>query len=453
MQFGGQRTDTNLKPLGKPHNFFISLTNDVVPDPFSVLVTGITPQKTLTDGITEAAFLDIFQKEIATPGTIFCGYNIVRFDDEFMRYLHYRNFYDPYEWQYKDGRSRWDLLDVVRMTRALRPEGIRWPLDAKGKATNRLELITALNNIEHVGAHDALSDVRASLQIAKLIKKTQPKLFDFLLGIRDKHKVAELVESDQPFVYTSGKYQSEYEKTTIAVLLARHPKRPGALVYDLRYDPDEFATLTPDQLAEAWRWHKDDAESRLPVKNLLYNRNPAVAPLSVLDEASQKRLHLTVAHAKRNHVKLLAHKSFAARVLKALSLLDEQQQLRFQQEEPNVDAQLYGGFFEGADKQHMQAVHKTTPELLTRLGPTFRDKRLKSLLPLYKARNFPNALTTEEYQAWEHHRAEHLLGGEDSRLSRYFNKIAELRQLPSTTTGQKHILQDLQLYGESITPE
>ena len=153
MQFAGQRTDMGLKPIGEPVNVLIKLSDDILPDPDAIFVTGITPQSTVQDGITEVEFLKLFYEQVATPGTIFVGYNTIRFDDEFMRFLHYRNFYDAYEWQWRDNRSRWDLLDVVRMTRALRPDGIQWPI-VDGKATNRLELITKLNGVSHEHAHD-----------------------------------------------------------------------------------------------------------------------------------------------------------------------------------------------------------------------------------------------------------------------------------------------------------
>ncbi|MEK7153130.1 MAG: exodeoxyribonuclease I, partial [Patescibacteria group bacterium] len=179
MQFAGQRTDMQLNPIGEPANVFIRLTEDILPDPDAVLVTGITPQAAIADGITEAEFLKLFTEDIAVPYTIFVGFNTVRFDDEFVRCLHYRNFYDPYEWQWQDGRSRWDLLDLVRMTRALRPEGIEWPFDIKGNPTNRLELLTALNKLEHEHAHDALSDVEATIAVARLVRNKQEKLFDF----------------------------------------------------------------------------------------------------------------------------------------------------------------------------------------------------------------------------------------------------------------------------------
>src|SRR2546430_1997837 len=77
MQFAGQRTDMDLKPIGDPVNVLIKLTPDVLPEPDAILITGITPQKTLQDGVTEAEFLELFFKEVVTPGTIFIGFNSV----------------------------------------------------------------------------------------------------------------------------------------------------------------------------------------------------------------------------------------------------------------------------------------------------------------------------------------------------------------------------------------
>lgn len=192
MQFAGQRTTLTLEPVGEPVNVLIRLSEDILPQPDAILITGITPQMTLADGITEPEFLQLFTKEVAIKGTIFVGFNSVRFDDEFMRFLHYRNFYDAYGWQWRDGRGKWDLLDVIRMLRALRPEGIEWPSDENGKSTNRLELLTKANGLDHEAAHDALSDVQASIALAKLVREKQPKLFEYLLMMRDKKRVAEL---------------------------------------------------------------------------------------------------------------------------------------------------------------------------------------------------------------------------------------------------------------------
>ena len=187
MQFAGQRTDLDLNPIGDPINLLVKLPDDTLPSPKAIMVTKITPQKTQQDGLTEAELCRYLIDEVFTPNTCILGFNTVRFDDEFMRHLFWRNFYDPYEWQWKDGRSRWDILDLTRLTRALRPEGINWPTQEKEKngqkitvKTNRLELITKLNHIEHEHAHDALADVYATIAVARLIKEKQPDLFNYL---------------------------------------------------------------------------------------------------------------------------------------------------------------------------------------------------------------------------------------------------------------------------------
>jgi len=218
MQFAGIRTDMDLQPIGEPINVLVKLNDDVLPSPEALMVTNITPQQTQADGYKESEFARMLSEEVFIPDTIAVGFNNIRFDDEFIRHLFWRNFYDPYEWSWKDGRSRWDLLDVVRMTRALRPDGIKWPVDAKGVATNRLELLSSVNGLDHFKAHDALSDVEALIGVTKLIRQKQPQLYDYLLQLRDKKAVKQLVNLDnkQPFVYVSGRLDSEFNKATVA---------------------------------------------------------------------------------------------------------------------------------------------------------------------------------------------------------------------------------------------
>lgn len=458
MQFAGQRTDMELQPTGEPVNVLIKLTPDVLPDPDAVLITGITPQATLQDGLTEAEFLQHFYDEVVQDDTIFLGYNSVRFDDEFMRYLHYRNFWDAYEWQWNGGCSRWDLLDVVRMTRALRPEGIEWPFAPDGKPSNRLEYLTKVNKLDHVKAHDALEDVYATIAVAKLIREKHQNLFDYLLDCRQKKVVKELVLQGQPFAYTSGRYPSETFHTTAAVLLAPHRKQDSALVYDLRHDPAKYLDMSVEQLADCWRWKKDSKEQRLPVKNLKYNRCPAVAPLGVIkDDATWGRLQLSL-EAVQNHWQTLKKRQheFAGKVQEALDILDaerEYPQTTLVDDELTVDGRLYDNFFERHDKELMRVVRAAKGSELASLELDFQDDRLSSLLPLYKARNYPASLDSEERAVWEHFVHKRLFdGGKDSRVAAYFRRLAELAESKGLTENQRYLLQELQLYGESVVP-
>jgi len=445
MQFAGIRTDMNLRQIGEPFDILVKLNDDVLPSPEALMVTGITPQQTLADGYSEAEFAKILNNEVFTPDTIVVGFNNIRFDDEFVRHLFWRNFYDPYEWSWKDGCSRWDLLDVVRMTRALRPEGIEWPVDKNGKATNRLELITKLNKIDHFKAHDALSDVEATIAVAKLIHDKQLQLYEYLLKMRDKNEVKQLVNLDdkRPFVYVSGRYEAEFNKATVAFPLTAG-KNGNVVVYDLRHDPTDFIGMSVKELAKVFyaSWEERQAEGfvRLPIKELQYNRAPAVAPLGVLMQADGwAKIGLNEAIIAKHREILLKSPDFAENIR---SLLENREAFK---KSPDPEAQLYDGFLPNGDKLRVEAVRNADARELADFHPDFTDERLDGLLLHYKARNFPKSLAEDETVAWEKWRS----GKIAASLPDF---VSSLQKLSTTTTDENKlfILKELQLWAESV---
>lgn len=428
MQFAGIRTDMNLKQIGEPVNVLVKLGEDTLPSPQAIMVTKITPQSTLMDGFTEAEFCKYIMDEIFTPGTIAMGYNSVRFDDEFMRHTFWRNFYDPYEWQWKDNRSKWDLLDVVRMTRALRPEGINWPVTPEGKATNRLELITKDNNISHEHAHDALSDVEALISVTRLIKERQPQLYNWLFKMRDKKVVQKLInlEKPAPFVYSSGRYSSEFEKTTVAYPIAP-AKNGNVLVFDLRQNLDEILA-------------QEEPKFFPTVKELKYNHCPAVAPLGVLEQGDGwQKIKLDKAQIEQNLKTLLAHPEFIEKMR-----TENENREEFP---PAVDPEsaLYDGFLDNTDKTRCDAVRRATINELADFHPDFHDPRLPDLLLHYKARNFAETLSESEHKKWEEYRMQRI----KSRQNSYIKAIQDIAAQPN---ADSYILEELQLWYQSLLP-
>ncbi|MBO7717894.1 exodeoxyribonuclease I [Candidatus Saccharibacteria bacterium] len=421
MQFAGQRTALDLTPIGEPVNILVKMTNEVLPSPGAIMVTKITPQETLRDGISEVEFCKYVTEEIFTPGTVAVGYNTVRFDDEFMRATFWRNFYEPYEWEWKDGRSRWDILDVVRLTRALRPEGIVWPFTEDGKATNRLELITKLNGVSHEHAHDALSDVYATIAVAKLIREKQPKLFDFLFKMRGKNEVKKLanLENKKPFVYASGRYPSEFNKTTVVFPLTSG-RNGNILVYDLRYNLEEML----------------EKESFYPVvKELCFNKCPAVAPLGVLDEGDGwNKIGLNRETVDKNLAVLLKHPEFAERM---------RSEIENRPEFPNAiepEAALYDGFLNDIDRMKVSAVRNKNKKELADFHPDFIDERLPELLLHYKGRNFPETLSEDEAKKWQEYR--------EIRIARLAPRFLE--ELTKNYSRDEFVGEELKLYFESL---
>lgn len=436
----------NLKPIGEPVNVLVALNDDTLPSPDALMVTGITPQQTVADGYTEAQFADIILKEIFTEGTIAVGYNNIRFDDEFVRHLLWRNFRDPYEWSWREGRSRWDLLDVVRMTRALRPDGIKWPV-VDGKPTNRLELVTKENGIDHFKAHDALSDVEALIAVTQLIKEKQPQLYDYLLKMRDKKEVKKLVNLDdkQPFVYTSGRFDVEFHKTTVAFPLTAG-KNGNVVTYDLRYDPEPFINLDSKELAKklyaSWEERKTEGFVPLPVKEMQYNRAPSVAPLGVLEQGDGwARVGLDKETIERHRNALLAAPHFAENIR---TLFENKPEYK-KSSEP--EAQLYDGFLSDADRLRTQAVAVADEKTLADMHPEFQDERLVPLLLHYKARSFPRSLSVDESVAWEQWRVQRI----QSQLPSFVKSIERLSK-QGLTNQQQFVLQEIQLWLANVAP-
>jgi exodeoxyribonuclease I len=446
MQFAGRRTDMDLNPIGEAHNILIKLNDDTLPTPEALMVTGITPQSTQMDGITEAEFAKLISEEICTNDTIMVGFNNIRFDDEFLRMLLWRNFYDPYEWCWKNGCSRWDLLDVVRMTRALRPDGIVWPI-VDGKATNRLELLTKENGIDHLKAHDALSDVDALIAVSKLIRDKQPQLYNYLLNMRDKKKVKQLVNLDnkKSFVYVSGRYDAKHNKATIAFPLTTG-KNGNVVVYDLRYDPATFVDLSADELRKKlnvpWTERSKEDFQKVPVKELQYNRAPAVAPLGVLEQGDGwNKISLTKDVIESRISTLLSRPDFAENIR---TIFENKPEFA---KNSDPEAQLYDGFVGDRDRLRIETVRNADSEALADFHPEFTDERLSPLLLHYKARNFPSSLSEEEAQEWEQWRGQHIT----KQLPKFGVSLERLLKT-ETDSEKQFILQELQLWAESIIP-
>lgn len=446
MQFAGQRTDMDLNPVGEPFDVLVRLSEDILPDPQAILITGTTPQKTLEEGISEPEFCKMMIEQIFTPGTIAVGFNNIRFDDEFVRHTLWRNFYDPYQWAWSDQRSRWDILDLVRMTRSLRPDGIQWPVDDDGAPTNRLELLSKMNNLTHLHAHDALSDVEATIQVAKLIKQKQPKLFDFLLKIRDKKEIAKIVNLNEPapFVYSSGRFGKTNDFTTVAFPIAPG-KTPGTvLVYDLRYDPKDFSNLTQKEikanLFASWEDRKAEGFQAVPVKELAYNKCPAVAPLTVLDKKAWEKIGLTNDTIEKHFTDL--KKDFIDKVAAA-----------YAEREPyagssDVEGQLYDGFVNDRDKLRTEVVRNAHQNELADFHPEFADERLDKLLLRYKARNFPKTLSQDEQESWQLYRQEKF----QSQIENYMKSLTKLMQTHQSDDDKQYLLTELQLWAEANAP-
>ncbi len=409
-QFAGVRTDIDLNEVGEPVRWYCKPAVDFLPDPVSCAITGISPQLALQQGVSEVEFCSRILGELAEAGTCGVGYNSLRFDDEVTRNLLYRNFHDPYEREWRQGNSRWDLIDVLRMTQALRPEGIVWPQHDDGSPSFRLEALTKANGIEHADAHDALADVRATLAMARLVKKRQPKLFEWLFQLRSKHRVLPLLDlvRQEPVLHVSRMFAASRGCLAVVLPLGRHPGNPnGIIVADLLEDPRSWMHLDADTMRERLFKRSADraeGEARIPLKTVHVNRCPALAPLNVLTDTVMQRYGIDPEVVQQRRNQLLCSADLGVRL---------QEVFREPEHEPvsDPDLMLYSGSFIGDhDKRILQRIRHARPEALAGFSPDLRDARLPELLFRYRARNFPQTLSAAEQQRWQTHCRQRLLG-------------------------------------------
>ncbi|WP_432740232.1 exodeoxyribonuclease I [Methylobacter sp. G7] len=439
VQFAGIRTDFDFNIIGDPLVVYCKPAADCLPHPDACLITGITPQLAEQKGVCEAEFIRLIHDQLAASNTCTLGYNSLRFDDEVTRNCLYRNFYDPYAREWQNGNSRWDLIDVVRAAKALRPEGIVWPVNEEGGASFRLDQLTRDNNIAHEAAHDALSDVYATLAIAKLVKQAQPKLYQFLLQHRVKAEVLNLLQlgSFKPVVHISGKYLAAKNCLAIVLPICKHPTNTnGIIVYDLSVDPEPMLRLSVEEIQRRIFTATADLPegvARIPLKTVHINKCPVLAPVSVIrpDDAQRLAIDLALCHANIDRIK--AAVGLAEKLAAVFS------GHTYAEQDSDPDLEIYsGGFFTENDKKQMAKIRGMLPEQLAKATFKFIDSRLPEMLFRYRARNYPETLTGDEQLRWNAFCVKRLTGrqaGSGILLDDYFSRLKELRSDENTNIG------------------
>jgi exodeoxyribonuclease I len=458
-QFAGVRTDLDLNIVGSPVTLYSKPSEDYLPNVDACFITGITPQIANREGVIEADFAKVILDEFSQPETCVAGYNSIRFDDEVSRNLFYRNLYDPYEREWKNGNSRWDVIDVVRLAFALRPEGITWPIGDDGNVSFKLERLTEANGIAHEAAHDAMSDVYATIDLARLIKAKQPQLFEYAFNLRSKSAVKTFFEKnkDKPFLHVSSKFSVSKGCCAMMLPLMPHPTNSNAIIaFDLRQDPSILFNHTADQLKERMYATSDQLEvagwERPALKLVHMNKCPMLMPASMIKtipEASLASWGLDL-EQMRTHLRTL--NEHAAR-LSHLAAVFEREEGSSEPTDP--DLMIYsGGFLSSHDKAELARVRLMSSSELADCNASFDDPRLDEMLFRYKARNFPDSLTVDEQEKWLVFCQSRLLSGEFGFMSfeMYARSLQERAREPGISPEKIHILEELQLYGESIYP-
>ncbi len=448
-QFAGVRTDSSFDTIDDPLAGYCRITPDYIPNIESCLITGITPDITVEKGKREFEFISAIHREFSASQTCVLGYNNLHFDDEFIRNTLYRNFYDPYKREYEQGNSRWDIIDLVRVMHDLRPEGINWPEKEDGRPSFKLEDLAAANGITHDRAHEALSDVYATIGITKLIRAKQPKLFKYVFLHKSKEAVRAQIDLEKktPFLYTSSVFTGQKGCTTMVVPLAVDPHNERRiLVYDLRKDPEPLINMGVDALQRlvfAKQSSLPDDAPKIALHGLRTNRCPVISPISALDDEIAGRIGIDKDRCVKNLGKLMEARAITQKVM---SIYDTP----LPPTPDDVDFQLYtGGFFSENDSELFATIRESSPEHLVHAEYVFEDPRAKEMLKRFIGRNFPHYADRDFLERWRSFCASRILfppTESAGSIHDFTNEIAKKRKKPDVTAKELLVLKKLDDY-------
>ncbi|MDH7483441.1 MAG: exodeoxyribonuclease I [Spirochaetales bacterium] len=424
------RTDENLVQMEEPMVLYCKPPLDYLPDPEACFVHGLSPVRIAETGRTEYECARVILQQMSQPATTVAGYNSIQFDDEFIRYLLYRNLFEPYRREWEHDNARWDVLNLMRAVHDLKGDGLVWPVREDGMISYRLEDLARENGIVEQ-AHDALGDVRAMVELVRRIRERHPKLYAWYYRFRRRSELQELVNlpDRSGMLLHTAPYAGEgiWNTTIIAPLGMVDGSRHDLAVFDLRHDPSGLVDLSEDELVEALE--EAERSGSIPVYSIRLNRCPYLAPPSVLEEDRARIMGIDPKLCKARLRLLDESKKLRERLVRAhvrrqeRYLLQEDDGTGFAADATDPEYALYEGFFSNEARAGLGRLHS----MLEREGPEaakrwfvaelaayrqwqtsdtpstlhpFSDRRLPPLIGRFLARNFPETLTASEKARW-----------------------------------------------------
>ena len=390
LQFAAIRTDLELNEIDR-HEILVKLNPDVIPSPQAMVVHQITLEQ-LHQGNCEYEAISKIHQLFNIPGTITIGYNTLGFDDEFLRFSFYRNLLTPYTHQYANNCSRMDLYPMTVMYYLFKPEGISWPKIAD-KVSLKLEQLNSHNNLVDGRAHDAMTDVEATLALAKLLRRER-KMWEYLHSFFDKKKdldgLSKLslasVEYQQALLIDGGCGANNFYQCPVMSLgMHNHYKNQSLW---LRLDLEQLTTTVLENISETTFVYRKR-----------FGEQPLLLPLTErftkhLSAERQQVVVSNIAWLQKNREILAAivhyYREYKYPVIPNI----------------DVDAALYQiGFHKDHEQQLCELFHLADLEEKVKLIDRFMNPNLRAQVIRVLGRNYPEVLPKgyqEEFNDYLH---------------------------------------------------
>jgi len=401
VHFAAIRTDANLNEVDR-FEARSRLLPHVLPHPAALRTNGLPIGRLLDPSLSSHYDMvrAIRQRLLSWSPSIFVGYNSIRFDEEMLRHALFQALHPAYLTS-NHNNSRADVWGLVMAAAAVSPACLSVPIGPEGRPIFRLEQLASANGVAHERAHDALSDVVATLELCRLVHQRSPELWQRFVRFSKKATVADFVEAEDGFMLTEFFANQAYHAPVVCI--GRDPDQAnGRFCLGLNGDVDRLAAMTDDEL------RTELAQKPCPVRRLRINAAPTLTALYDAPEVMLDGVDIEAIEAQARRVK--GDSALCSRLVSAYTSTREPRV-----PSPHPEERLYDGFPGPQDEARMIAFHDADWRDRLSIVQSFDDERLRFFglrLLYFEARSvLPEGLRLELERALSGHLVDDDAGG------------------------------------------
>ncbi|MGE0279260.1 MAG: exonuclease domain-containing protein [Rhizobiaceae bacterium] len=346
LQFAAIKTDDDFNELDS-FNIRCRIHPYAVPSPGALFVTNVTPAMLVDQSYPShyEAIRKIRAKLMSWSPAVFVGYNSIDFDEDLLRQALFQTLHSAYLTN-TNGNARGDVMRFANAVASYYPDAIAVPEDEKGRKTFKLERLAPANGFQHDNAHEAMSDVRATIFMARLLRERAPDVWDAMSRATRKADAVDMLYAAPILSITERMFGRTY--SWLATACGTNPNNSGQVaIFDLAYNPDEYIGLSADELIDVL-----NAKTKV-IRTVRANAQPIVMPANRAPDIA-KALAVPKEERERRAALVADNAVFQARVAEALSR-------RHEDKEPpaHIEQRIYDGFPSDADNILMEKFHGT----------------------------------------------------------------------------------------------
>ena len=444
IEIGAILVDDQLNELDR-FDSRCRLSTGIIPEAMSLIVSNTSPKKLKETNLSHYEMVKQLVDKLKSWGKVtFIGWNNIEFDQIFLRNTLFQNLHYPFT-STTNGNKEGDLLNLARAANLYYPNTLKNAINKKGNLEYKLDTMAPLNGIKHA-AHTAIGDCGATLEIARIIKKKAPSVWDSSLLTSNKEESLKIIKNEKLFCANEFYYGKVVP--FVQTFVCQHPVYQWPKTFDLKHDPNIYMNMPIQVLKEELK------KTPKVLRTCRHNKHPIVMNPSYIDHFEEYKM-IGINKLKERADIVKKNKKFAEKV--EVILRDEaQEKAETQSQEDLFEEESLYNFPPAEDNKILPGFHQEDWDKKLSYLEKFKDKRFhyfgKKLLYLEK----PDLLPKEDYDEIHGTIIKRVLSTTDNRkwntIPRTYKEIDDLRAKfeKSKEKDKLKMLEEINVYVEEL---